>query len=432
MNKIRISEKNVDKFYPTLKIILDGIYGNISWNEKIYLVKNELIFPKKCVCGKPLKLINMTIGYHKFCSRNCQMHSDEGIRGREEGMIKKYGTKHAFHVKSIKEKAISTYMLNYGTTNPMKSEKIKEKVRSTVQHKYGKNWITKTDHIKQKIKDSTIKKYGAIGFADPKQLKKMKSTMIDRYGVPNAMMSDSIKEKVFATNLQKYGNKCFLQSSSNIMLVKDSKTKIVQSKFPDVISIGKIWTCKCPDSKCNKCHDKTYQISGNVYRSRLENGSILCTKIHPINDHRSTQEIQICEFLDELEINYVTNIRSIIAPKELDIYIPEKKIAIEVNGAYWHSIKFSKNSSGFDKYESCMNLGIELITIWEDWKMDDIKQFLIAKLEGLDINKYKQLWFKDLKDNEWPCDLGLMSGEHIVHENVHGNLNCYDSGIIRV
>lgn len=38
-------------------------------------------------------------------------------------------------------------------------------------------------------------------------------------------------------------------------------------------------------------------------------------------------------YANELSINN----RSLIKPYEVDLYIPSKKLAIEVNGTYWHS-----------------------------------------------------------------------------------------------
>jgi hypothetical protein len=52
---------------------------------------------------------------------------------------------------------------------------------------------------------------------------------------------------------------------------------------------------------------------------------------------RSTEELQISRYIDELGFKIIESDRTIIAPKELDIVIPDKKLAIEVNGLRWHS-----------------------------------------------------------------------------------------------
>ena len=70
---------------------------------------------------------------------------------------------------------------------------------------------------------------------------------------------------------------------------------------------------------------------------------------------------------------------------ELDILIPDKKIAIEYNGLYWHSDRFVPNDYHFKKWQACHDAGVQLIQIWEDdWKArpDVVKRMLSAKING--------------------------------------------------
>lgn len=76
--------------------------------------------------------------------------------------------------------------------------------------------------------------------------------------------------------------------------------------------------------------------------------------------------------------------RSIIGGKELDIYVPDKHIAIEYNGLYWHSEACGRGKNyHYDKWKMCRDNGIQLITIWEDeWrdKQEIVKSMLAHKL----------------------------------------------------
>lgn len=78
---------------------------------------------------------------------------------------------------------------------------------------------------------------------------------------------------------------------------------------------------------------------------------------------------------------------------ELDIYIPELKLAIEYNGIYYHSTnginKRSKNYH-YNKSKQANELGISLIHVWEDlWntKKDLVKTILMSRLGVLTQNK---------------------------------------------
>lgn len=50
----------------------------------------------------------------------------------------------------------------------------------------------------------------------------------------------------------------------------------------------------------------------------------------------SSYEIMISDFLDDIGVYHVKNDRSVLNGKEIDIFIPDKKVGIEINGIYWH------------------------------------------------------------------------------------------------
>ncbi len=99
----------------------------------------------------------------------------------------------------------------------------------------------------------------------------------------------------------------------------------------------------------------------------------------------SKGEIELSEWLKSLDIVVKTSDRTLIAPKELDIVLPEYKIAIEYNGLYWHSSAM-KNFNKFamkEKYESCKKLGYRLIHVFsDDWKFkrEIVKSILCTSL----------------------------------------------------
>lgn len=105
--------------------------------------------------------------------------------------------------------------------------------------------------------------------------------------------------------------------------------------------------------------------------------------------NESLVEKNIIEYIKTLgDFDVVLHDRTILFGKELDIYIPSKKIAIEVNGLYWHSYNPSVGKSEdrnrhIHKTEQCEKNGISLlhITDWQ-WKNrnDVIKNILKSKL----------------------------------------------------
>ena len=65
--------------------------------------------------------------------------------------------------------------------------------------------------------------------------------------------------------------------------------------------------------------------------------------------------------------NILHNDRKIIRPKELDIVVPSKKVAIEYCGIYWHSELYGKDRNyHLNKLNKAKEQGYRLITIFED------------------------------------------------------------------
>ena len=121
----------------------------------------------------------------------------------------------------------------------------------------------------------------------------------------------------------------------------------------------------------------------------IEHGEFLQTPEAHLNGHGcpkcgnqiSDAEKEIICFIEkECGLKCNSRDRTIISPYELDIYIPEKKIAIEYDGLIWHSEKFGKDKNyHLNKTELCEKQGIRLIHIFEDeWlcKQNIIKEKL--------------------------------------------------------
>lgn len=106
----------------------------------------------------------------------------------------------------------------------------------------------------------------------------------------------------------------------------------------------------------------------------------------------SKPEIEIFEALSlEVPETIQQSVRSVISPKELDIWIPELKLAIEFNGTAYHdkaiwaeSLRSSEiRSRELNKTELCSELNIRLIHIWEDDYRRDSEWWLNAILEAI-------------------------------------------------
>ncbi|MBV5346633.1 hypothetical protein JZU46_00150 [bacterium] len=115
---------------------------------------------------------------------------------------------------------------------------------------------------------------------------------------------------------------------------------------------------------CNSGHMYTTTFHG------FKDNNTRCPICYQQNNYVSKPEQLVRDFILEnfpdLLVEY--NNRSVIAPKELDLYFPDKNLAIEVCGLYWHG-ELSSNKSRdyhYNKMMLCYEKGIRLITIFED------------------------------------------------------------------
>jgi hypothetical protein len=129
-----------------------------------------------------------------------------------------------------------------------------------------------------------------------------------------------------------------------------------------------------------RCRTCGTQFKGNL--RKLQFGK--CIECHA---NESNAQAEISSFVRSIQNDVFINVRDVIAPKELDIYVPSKKFAIEFNGLYWHSEKKKSSIYHSDKSNSATEKGIDLFHIFEDeWreKPEIIKSMIRHRL-GLTI-----------------------------------------------
>ena len=200
--------------------------------------------------------------------------------------------------------------------------------------------------------------YNFINIASPYELQQLlaKNTFIKKYGVDNPMKLKSIQKKnksEFDDNL-----KLKAQEYEQIHNIKLLSTKELCEKFDrDKTTLSLVYnTLNIPIINIDGYYfiDEKYLVDLEKYFSFTENHMI------------SYSEKELVNFIKNLDIEIIENDRNIISPKELDIYIPSKKLAIEFDGLYYHSELFVNKNYHLDKTNMCNEKGIDLIHVFED------------------------------------------------------------------
>ena len=346
---------------------------------------SRLYIKVKCdMCG-----IEKTISYLKYndninnhgiyaCSPKCasfknkltciKKYGNENYNNRDKCKItclEKYGVDNVQKNEDIRKKSVDTIKNSYGY------EIIMNKTRQHVIDKYDKEHALQVEEIMEKSKNTRKEKYGNENYNNRK---KCKETNIEKYGVDNVQKSSILKEK--------------------------KKEKIILT-HPDIISIDDNfkYTIKCD---CDKDH--FFEILPEQYYQRKLSKTILCTICNEMGSSKSGLETLLHNFIKENYNNEILkNKRIIIKPLELDIYLPDLKLAFEFNGLYHHNELSVNNNYHLNKTELCEKQGIKLIHIYEDdwiYKQDIVKSRILNLLGKSNKIFARKCEIKEIYDNK--------------------------------
>lgn len=418
LKKSRTSYATVLKFKKSCKHLLDYIVGwcqsvgapvDLPFPTMIYWTINGLHEQPKCSnveCNNRLPTNARCfplVGFgYRCCSNSCAQRDPKHKEEQEKKSLAKYGTKRPqqaecnrrrmretlaskprSHWEEANKKRVATLQKDYGVdiTNVSQLESHKKSV--------SKCWSSKSPEeieiITRLRKNAKLEKYGDENYSNGKKisetkrsfskskrleiLEKRKKTNLRDYGVEYVWHRDSDKLKARAERCRfRYSKLILLNDIAEPLFTFEEYVSDVNAKFK--------WKCKsCGDVfECG-----VYEHQPYVAR---------CLKCNPLSSSHSKNETAIAEFLKMNGCeDIVENTRGIIPPKELDIFIPSKHLAIEYNGIWWHSLA---NGTPLDYHQSksdaCKNLGIDLVHILDhEWihRQDLCKQKLLEECNCL-------------------------------------------------
>ena len=137
--------------------------------------------------------------------------------------------------------------------------------------------------------------------------------------------------------------------------------------------------------RCNLCQLEQHLPSNKILRMGSCKNCGQAQRDAYFYNFASKAQLAIGEYVSSLGVNCKICSRDIVPPMELDIYVENKKLAIEYDGLYWHSASYDTGWQS-KKWEACRAAGINLMRIFEDeWRdKGDIVRSLIAHRLGFD------------------------------------------------
>lgn len=117
--------------------------------------------------------------------------------------------------------------------------------------------------------------------------------------------------------------------------------------------------------ECGKTSLKTLAMMSNTP---------VCFLCHP---KESKGQLELFEFIKSLVPDAVLSTRNVIAPMELDVWVPSKKFGVEYDGLYWHSELFVGDDHAQRKLEKCREAGITFFRVFEDeWESPQKRELI--------------------------------------------------------
>lgn len=312
----------------------------------------------KCGCGKRVTWYGWKQGYSsvylKGHNAETSMCSDVGKKNAVASRIKFYSeggkvwndglTKETDQrVEKMSEK-ISTGLLNYYSVNPSwkagltaENSPVIAKFRDKILHQYHEEGRQPWNKGLSKHTDSRILEIG----------EKISKAALSNPDFPRRMKPEELKSK--------------FESSIRFTFVDD------ESRYQNKYTKFKV---QCND--CGKITEKSVvQITFNPE---------YCKHCAPT---ASRGQLELYDFVKSIYTDTESEDKTVIPPKELDVYVPSSRIGIEYNGLFYHSDLCIDKDYHWAKTQRASEIGVDLIHIFEDeWrdKRTVVEKFLRRRL----------------------------------------------------
>ena len=319
------------------------------------------------------------------------MHSDEIKAKLDATMQNKYGVrrfpqlKEAYKEKSIqtnrakfgadwksqtedwKVKTEATLMEHYGVTTPMASSKILQKMRDNYKEKTGYDNPLQNPEVKEKIKQTNLDRFGVeCAMNAPEIQEQIRQTMTDKYGAPYVLQSPILVEKIHTTNKERYGYPVATQNPE----IQQKIAKTMQERYgvehwnesweyrksvmtdPTKIEEWKSFL-EDPDAYVASHFEdvpnyKELEEALGVNATTIQVHLASLDKLYLVKYTLSYAENELLDMLRRIDpnMNIKQHNRQLIKPYELDVFLPDYNIAIEMNPTGTHNSSIGSHESG--------------------------------------------------------------------------------------
>lgn len=282
-----------------------------SVSERAWAILNDVELRPTCAhCGNLTRFNRPSAGYFQYCGASCASNATS-----------KRGSEHHFASSQIKEQIAETNLQKYGVRSPLQLEHIHAlgvDASKTVNYDRGSN------------------------FKDPEFTTARQAKI--QQGTYHAQL-EATKAAIKASNLANYRSKTL---PPKIEALQESGYDLV-TDLNDFCRFSKT-TWK---HSCGEIFESIPNCRFNVFCPNCKKAGV------------SLPHQLLLESLRDLGISYVVNDRRELAPKELDIFFPEHRVAVEINGVFFHHEGAIERGYHAQKTQAARERGIRLLHFWD-------------------------------------------------------------------
>ena len=327
------------------------------------------------ICGKSFEVNNVYQANKMTCSDECRYilssqsfaeHKDEHLSKARATMLAKYGCESPFGVPEFQAKSRQTCLERYGVAHFTQSKQFVEAAVKTNRERYGVDWYMQTPAYKESAVKTCMEKYGTTNYS------KAREHIVTKMTYPEKL--------------------------DDLMRFRDNPEQYIRDNFEEAPTLKQL---------SDKCGIRESSVSDILHA---------CNMFHLVASDYSKMEDEVFDFISQ----YISgdsierNTFKIITPYELDIYIPDLKLAIECDPTYTHnsSIGIYKNDPVPANYHQlktdlCEKQGVRLFHLFGyDWvNHKDVCKSMLLNSMGKTTERYyaRKLDIKEVSDSE-ACD----------------------------
>lgn len=219
----------------------------------------------------------------------------------------------------------------------------------------------------------------------PDLLEKRKKTWLAKYGVDNVSKVDAIKRKRVTTMAERSYNTMYKKLAFDKQTVGFAQviSRVAHSVSPEFTreEYSGCFRKNHYEWKCTTC--------AHIFADHVDYGRVpRCVKCYPATVSAAENEIK--EYIQSLGMTITSNTKEVLKNLEYDIFIPDKMIAVEYNGVYWHSSIHKSRDYHVNKFIRSREAGVHLIQIFEDEWINNpgIVKSRLRSILGVDTKIY--------------------------------------------